>query len=167
MKFRKTKIAFLLIDLVFLCGSIALSFILDPLKSTREELDRFYRKEFKNYTIDKIISIPYPSGKGEYTLFNSSIHQEYYPILLEVGDDAPYELFKVGTIIDKSAFSMNVTLREGEITHHVKIRNPSDESTKGDFLLPASFFGLILVLIFILPNTFFENLLKIMFNDKE
>jgi hypothetical protein len=42
MKFHKIKIAFLLIDFVFLIGSIVLSFILDPLKSTREELERFY-----------------------------------------------------------------------------------------------------------------------------
>ncbi len=167
MKFRKTKIAFLLIDLVLLSGSIALSFVLDPLKSTREELDKFYSKEFNNFTIDKIITIPYPSGKGDYKLFSSSIHQEYFPILLEVSDDAPYELFKVGTIIDKPAFSINVSLREGEVIHHVKIRNPSDESTKRQFLFPASFFGFILVLFLILPNTFFENLLSMMFNDKE
>ena len=167
MKLRKTKIAFLLIDLVLLCGSIVLSFILDPLKSTREELDRFYRKEFEIFTIDKIISIPYPSGRGDYRLFCSSIHQEYFPILLEVSDDAPYELFKVETIIDKPAFSVDATLRNGEVTHHVKIRKPKDEISKGDYMLFTVFFGLLLPLFLILPNTFFENLLNIMFNEKE
>jgi hypothetical protein len=124
-------------------------------------------KEFRNISIDKIISLPYPSGKGDYKLFNSAIHQDYFPILLDFGDDASYELFKVGTKIDKPAFSVNVTLRDDEVVHHVKIRNPSDESTKGDFLFPVAFFGFILVLFLILPNTFFENLLNIIFNDKE
>lgn len=167
MKLRKTKIAFLIVDLVLLCASIVLSFMLDPLKSTREELDRFYRKEFKNFTIDKIINIPYPSGRGNYALFSSAFHQEFFPILLEVSDDAPYELFKVGTIIDKPAFSVDATLRKGEVTQQVKIRNPKDEISNGDYMLFTVFFGLLLPLFLILPNTFFENLLSIMFNDKE
>lgn len=167
IKFRKTKIAFLLLALVLLCGSIALSYIRDPLKPTREELYTFYSKEFKNATIDEIISVPYPSGRGNYRLFRSAAHPEYFPILLEVRDDAPYELFKVGAIINKPAKSLNATLRVGEMIHLVKIRDPDDESTKGHFLFPASLFGFILLLLLLLPNAFFDNLLHIMFSDKE
>ena len=100
-------------------------------------------------------------------MFSSSIHQEFFPILLEVSDDAPYELFKVGTIIDKPAFSVEATLRKGEVTQKVKIRNPKDEISKGDYMLFTVLFGLLLPIILILPYTFFENLLRIMFNDKE
>jgi hypothetical protein len=167
MKLGNIKITFLLIDLVLLCGSIILSYILDPLKSTRQELERFYMQEFKSFSIDNIISIPYPSGRGNYKLFSSSIRQEYFPILLKHGDDASYDLFKVGTTIDKPANSLNLTLEKSEVRYHVNIRNPSDESTKGDFLFPAAFFGSILVLFLILPNAFFENLVNLMFNNKE
>jgi hypothetical protein len=167
MKFGKIKNAFLIGDLLFLCASLAIICITDPLKSTREELKIFYEKEFVNFSIDNIITIPTPQGKGDYKLFSSSLQQEYFPILLEIRDDAPYNLFKVGTIINKPAFSDDLTIREGEVTHHVKIRNPKDESSTGDYLFPTVILGFVFILFLILPNTFFENLLNMMFNDKE
>jgi hypothetical protein len=165
MRLGKIKIVFLLIVLVFLCGTILINIIFDPLKSTRKELGNFYRKEFKNFSIDKIINVPYPTGKGNYYLFSSVRQQEYFPILLEYGDDESYDLFKVGTIIDKPALSVNVTLHKGKETHTVKIRNPEDE--KGDIWLPVPIFGSILILMLLLPNRFFENVLEIWFNDNE
>ncbi len=167
MKLRRTKGAFLIIALVLLCGSIALKFNEDHLTYTRGEMDILYQKEFINFKIDKIINVPYPTGRGNYRLFSSIRQTGHFPILLEKGDHASYELFEVGAVINKPAFSLIATLQKGEEINNVTFRNPADVTTKGDIVFEAVVFGFILVLFIILPNAFFENLVKIFFNYEE
>jgi hypothetical protein len=145
------------IFIVMIIASVSI-FTSDMLKPTRLELETFFEDELTNCEIIIVVEREYP-GKGTYQLFGTNCNSKYYPIILDkVSDYKDYERFEKGMIVNKKANSVNLTLKKSTSELKLKIRHPSNEDERFfSIKIMLIFFGTIFVIMFFIPNSFWER----------
>jgi hypothetical protein len=145
------------IFMIMVLGSVMI-YIDDMQKPTRLELESLFETELSNCQIASLVERQY-SGKGKYQLFLTDCNSKYYPILLDKESDyQDYDRFKEGLIVNKKANSVNLILTDSNTKLELKIRHPSDEDDRFESIkFAVIFFGIGLLIMVFLPNSFWER----------
>ena len=137
--------------------------MIDTLKSTRLELERFYADKIDNCKIIYVETRKYPS-RGDYTIFYTDCTPDYYPIFIEKAryDTTDYKrLFDKGIRISKEANSQGILITNNGSEYQIRIRNPKTEDDRWfGTRVALIFFTIATILIIILPNSLYDKYLN-------
>jgi hypothetical protein len=128
------------------------------LDKTQKELIILKEQEFNNSVIEMIIQLDYP-GMGNYKLFKITGQNTYHPIILaKFQNHEDYELFMVGSILNKSEDSLNLKLRNTE-EYQIQIRDPKEEFDT-EFVFPFYLTSFLLFIQILLKKPIFYYIFK-------
>ncbi len=159
MKIHDDKKAPLVFLILFAIGASLFPYLNNDFEQSQKQLLRLYNTEISSCKITSVLEVPYRGGRGTYKMFKVEKHSRYYPIILDIKTtkSTDYELFKVGTIVRKHSKSQLLVLINNDSISNANIRHPKNETSKDMFIFPLIFFGTFAIIIFFIPNSFFEN----------
>lgn len=144
--------------LIVLISSIIFKLFNEDSKDIKDKLTRFYEAKMDSVVINSVFRVDSDQIRGGYTGFSIGSSLDHYPILVENTTQEGIDQFTSGSIITKNANSLTVFINNGTNQTEYKIWNPkSYDKNILDFLLSILFFGIPLIIIIFIPNSFWDK----------